>query len=56
MASGLRQAGVPVGLSLYDRVSHVTLVAALAKPLRGLAPALPRIERFLQNPQAVADD
>ena len=56
LAARLRQAGVPVGTAFYDRVSHVTLVAALAKPLRGLAPVLPRIERFLQNPKAVADD
>ncbi|WP_372827565.1 alpha/beta hydrolase [Polaromonas sp.] len=51
MASCLKGAGVPVELQVYDGVSHVTLVAALAKPLRGLAPVLDDIERFIQRPR-----
>ena len=56
LARKLKAARVPVGLTVYDKVSHVTLVAALAKPLRGLAPVLERVERFIQNPGAVGDD
>ncbi len=56
LARKLKTAGVPVGLSVYDNVSHVTVVAALAKPLRGLAPVLERIERFVQNPARAADE
>lgn len=52
IARRLQDAGVPVGLHIYDRVSHVTLVAALAKPLRGLAPVLDDIERFIQRPRS----
>jgi acetyl esterase/lipase len=51
LARRLEAAGVPVGLQVYDRVSHVTLVAALARPLRGLAPVLDDIERFIQRPR-----
>ncbi len=56
LASRLKAARVPVGLAVYDGVSHVTLLAALAKPLRRLAPVLERIERFIQNPAAVGDE
>jgi acetyl esterase/lipase len=51
LARRLKGAGVPVELQVYDGVSHVTLVAALAKPLRGLAPVLDDIERFIQRPR-----
>ena len=52
LARRLKTAGVPVDLQVYDRVSHVTLVAALAKPLRGLAPVLDDITRFIAQPRA----
>jgi acetyl esterase/lipase len=52
LARRLQAAGVPVGLQVYDRVSHVTLVAALAKPLRGLAPVLDDISVFVRQPRA----
>ncbi len=52
LARRLQAAGVPVGLQVYDRVSHVTLVAALAKPLRGLAPVLDDIAVFVRQPRA----
>ena len=38
MAEKLRAAGVEVRVDLHDRVNHVTLVGALARPLRFLAP------------------
>ena len=52
LARRLEAAGVPVGLQVYDRVSHVTLVAALAKPLRGLAPVLDDIAAFVRQPRS----
>lgn len=38
MAAKLRSVGVDVTLDLHDRVNHVTLVGAMARPLRFLAP------------------
>lgn len=52
LAGRLKAVGVPVELQIYDRVSHVTLVAALASPLRGLAPVLDDIARFIAQPRA----
>jgi len=49
MAQALRQRGTPVELELFDRVSHTTLIGALAPPLRGLAPVLDRFSAFLQQ-------
>ncbi len=51
LARRLQTAGVPAGLQVYDRVSHVTLVAALAAPLRGLAPVLDDITAFVRQPR-----
>lgn len=56
MARKLKAAGVAVGLEFYEGVSHVTLVAAMARPLRGLAPVLDRIERFVRSPQDTGAD
>ena len=49
LAQALRQRGTPVELELFDRVNHVTLIGALAPPLRGLAPVLDRFSAFLQQ-------
>ncbi|MEK1938769.1 MAG: alpha/beta hydrolase [Pseudomonas sp.] len=49
LAKRLRGAGVPVSEHYYDGVSHITLVAALSKPLRGKAPALEEIVRFIDS-------
>jgi acetyl esterase/lipase len=49
MAQALRQRGTTVELELFDRVSHTTLIGALAPPLRGLAPVLERFSAFLQQ-------
>jgi len=47
LASELQAAGVPVTLKFYDRVGHMTLVAALAAPLRWLAPVLEDVAAFV---------
>lgn len=47
MARALQQRGTSVELELFDRVSHTTLIGALAPPLRGLAPVLDRFSAFL---------
>ena len=47
LAAKLQAAGVPVTLKLYDVVSHMTLVASLARPLRFLAPTLDDVMAFI---------
>lgn len=49
LAKRLRAVGVPVSEHYYANVSHITLVAALAKPLRYKAPALKAIKRFIDT-------
>jgi acetyl esterase/lipase len=49
LAGKLREAGVPVQELYYDGVSHTTLVGSLAAPLRGLAPTLDDIARFIDS-------
>ena len=56
LASALRKAGVPVQELYFTRTSHATLVAALSRPLRWLAPVLDHVSGFVlssspeQNP------
>jgi acetyl esterase/lipase len=38
LAAKMREAGDDVTVKIYDRVTHVTLIGAMAAPLRGLAP------------------
>jgi acetyl esterase/lipase len=47
----LKAAGVPVTLRLYDRVNHITLVAALGAPMRWLAPVLDDVALFINSRQ-----
>lgn len=47
----LRAAGVDTEVKLYSRVNHVTLLAAVAEPLRWLAPVRADILGFLGLPQ-----
>ena len=47
LADKLRAAGVPVTLRMYDGVSHITLVASMARPLRFLAPTLDDVVAFI---------
>lgn len=49
LAQALRQRGTPVELEFFDRVNHVTLIGAMAPPLRGLAPVLDRLSGFLEQ-------
>ncbi len=49
LAQKLRALGIPVTERYFDRVSHATLVASLAGPLRMLAPTLDEIERFIAS-------
>ena len=47
LATKLKSVGVPVTLKMYDSVSHITLVASLARPLRFLAPTLEDVVAFI---------
>ena len=49
LAKKLRASGVAVDEEYFERTDHVTLVAALALPLRGLAPVLDSVERFVKT-------
>lgn len=49
LAKSLRALGVTVGEAYYQRTDHATLVAALAFPLRGLAPVLDSVEYFVKT-------
>lgn len=49
LARTLRAAGVKVEEVYTDHTSHTTLVASLARPLRGLAPTLDTIEAFVKS-------
>jgi acetyl esterase/lipase len=51
-AAALGAVGVPVTLKLYPKVSHADTVAALTTLLRGRAPTLADIKRFVE-PRAV---
>ncbi len=43
----LRAAGAPVEFALLEKVNHVTIVAAVARPLNWMAPVLPRVLAFM---------
>lgn len=48
LADTLRGVGVPVQVFYFGKTNHQTLVAAMAKPLRWLAPVLDRVAGFIQ--------
>ena len=50
LARRLREAGAPVRHKLYERVGHITVLAAMARPLHWLAPVLPDVLAFLERP------
>ena len=52
----VRALGVPVTERYFDHVSHTTLVASLAGPLRMLAPTLDEIDRFIASDDRRGDD
>ena len=49
LAARLRTQGVAVQEVYYDKVSHATLVASIAAPLRLLAPTLDAVESFIAS-------
>ena len=48
LAEALTARGQKVEVSLLDGVSHVTLIGAMAVPVRGLAPVLDTVVKFLE--------
>lgn len=48
LAASLRVAGVPVTSHVVDGVGHITLLAAMAQPLQGLAPVLDEVSAFVK--------
>ncbi|MDY7545733.1 alpha/beta hydrolase [Glaciimonas sp. CA11.2] len=49
LAAALRTAHVPVSEQYFDHVSHATLVGAISRPLRGLAPVLDTVDKFIKS-------
>lgn len=49
LAQILRNAHVPVSLHTYGGVNHVTLIGAMSRPLRWLAPVLDDVAAFVEN-------
>ncbi|MBA2723885.1 MAG: alpha/beta hydrolase [Methylibium sp.] len=49
LAERLRRAGTDVSLRWYERVGHVSLLGAFARPLRWLAPVLDDVEAFIKT-------
>lgn len=52
LAEKLQAAGVPVTLRVYAGVNHYTLIAAFARPLRGLEPVLKDVAGFVHGNNA----
>jgi acetyl esterase/lipase len=50
LAHALRDAGAPVRLRQYPRLTHETVVGAMAGPLRPLAPVLDEVVEFVKAP------
>lgn len=49
LARKLQEVQVPTTLRLYERVDHITLVGALSRPLRWMAPVLDDITTFIHQ-------
>ena len=49
LARKMRKVGVSVQDLYYSRPSHITLVATLSRPLRGLAPVLDQVVGFIEH-------
>lgn len=50
LATRLREAEVQVTEVYFDRTSHTTLIAAMSRPLRRLAPVLDAVDDFVSRP------
>jgi acetyl esterase/lipase len=50
LAARLRDAGGRVSLRVFDGVNHLTLIGAMAAPLRSLAPVLDAVAEFVREP------
>jgi len=49
LTNKLRAAGVAVTEIYFDKTSHTTLIGAMSWPLRGLAPVLEAVDRFVAS-------
>jgi acetyl esterase/lipase len=49
MAKRMRELGVPVRELYFSKPGHATLVAAFSRPMRGLAPVLDEVVRFVHG-------
>lgn len=49
LAGRLERAGVPVRVQLFDKLNHVTVVAAMARPLKWMAPVLDEVLDFVRQ-------
>jgi acetyl esterase/lipase len=49
LATRLRASGVEVQEVYFKHISHATLIGAMSRPLRGLAPVLATVERFVKS-------
>ena len=55
LARLLRAAGVPVESKVYAGIGHALLAGAFARPLRGLAPVLDDVVRWVSSPPSPSD-
>ena len=49
LGAKLQALGVPTTVQVYDGVDHFTLIGALARPLRWMAPVLKDVSRFVRE-------
>jgi len=49
LGAKLQTLGVPTTVQVYDGVDHFTLIGALARPLRWMAPVLKDVSRFVRE-------
>lgn len=49
LAAALRQAGVAVETPVYERIGHLMIIGAVARPFRGAAPVRADVDRFFRQ-------
>jgi acetyl esterase/lipase len=54
LATRVREAGGEVEVISYDNIGHISLIAAFARPLRGLAPVVDDVDRYLRRIDSTA--